>query len=218
MKQSMDLFGEALLSYSKGNKSKFYFADSKNKYQHPLNRYFRKYRAFTKIEKKILSMSKGNILDVGCGTGIYIPYLMKHGKVLGIDISSNTIQICKNKKLNCKTADIFNFKTNQKFDTIVLLENNLGMAETLPKTKKLIKILSNMLTKNGCILTNARNVPKNEYYIAELYPIYKNKIGPNFKWISFNPKYLSKLCQELNLKLEIIERSNNFYLAKITKK
>ncbi|MFA5796951.1 MAG: class I SAM-dependent methyltransferase [Candidatus Woesearchaeota archaeon] len=219
MKNSMDFFGKALLAYSEGDTASFFFVSaSGKKHLHPLSDYFRAYHRFIKLEKKIISMSKGNILDVGCGTGNYVPYLMKQGTVLGIDISANVIQVAKRNKLNnCIVADIFTFKPKKKFDTIVLVENNLGMAETVQRTEILLKKLASMLNKEGCILTNARNVPNGTYYIGELYPLYKNRRGQKFKWISFNAKFLRKLCAKNNLKLEIVDRDKRHYLAKITK-
>lgn len=219
MKKSMDLFGEALLSYSKGDKSKFYFEDDSGKlFEHPIKRYFRKENEFSVSEKKIISLASGEILDVGCGTGLFIPALMKKGNVLGIDISSKVIQVAKNKGLNnCEVNDIFKFKTNQKFDTIVLIENNLGMGETVEKTKKLLKILSSLLKKDGIILTNAREVPNKDYYIWECYPVYKNKKGKKFAWVNFNSKYLKNMCKGLGLNLEVVKRGKYFYVAKISK-
>lgn len=221
MKKSMDVFGQALLDYSNGDKDKFFFEDSKgNRYQHPLRKYFRDFKKFTKLEKKIISKAKGNILDLGCGTGNYIPYLKKKGKVLGIDISPNVIKVAKKRYRlkNVKVADIFKFITNQKFDTIVLLENNLGMAGTLRKTKQLLHVLRNLLKKNGQILTNVRNVPKGTYFVGELKPVWKERKGQKFKWISFNAKFLKELCEDAGFNLEILERDRYNYLAKITKK
>ena len=215
------MFGQALLDYSRGDKDKFFFEDSNgNRHKFPLRKYFRNFKKFTKLEKKIISKARGDILDLGCGTGNYIPYLMKKGKVLGIDISPKVITVAKEKYRlrNVKVADIFKFKTSKKFDTIVLLENNLGMAGTLKKIKQLLKILSRILKKNGQILTNARNLPKKTYCLNELSPIWKGKRGQKFKWISLNVKFLRKLCEEEGLDLEIVDRSRYHYLAKITKK
>jgi len=67
---------------------------------------------------------------------------MKRGKVIGIDISPTVIRVAKARGLkNCKVANIFTWKPRQKFDTIALIENNLGIAETPEKTKKLLKKL-----------------------------------------------------------------------------
>ena len=62
---------------------------------------------------------------------------MKRGKVIGIDISPTVIRVAKARGLkNCKVANIFTWKPRQKFDTIALIENNLGIAETPEKTKE----------------------------------------------------------------------------------
>ena len=141
MKKSMDFFGNALYAYWKGDRSPFYIIlRTGEKDYGDMSRYFRTYVHLSRLEKKLISLSKGEILDVGCATGYYIPALNRNGTVRGIDISRQAIKVAKENGLtNCKTADIFNFRTNKKFDTITLLENNLGMAETPKGAKKLLK-------------------------------------------------------------------------------
>ena len=165
-----------------------------------------------------LKKPEARILDVGCGPGNYIPYLKKKGTVLGIDISPEVIKVCKERGIkNVKVANIFKFKTKEKFDTIVLLENNLGMAETIPKTKKLLKILSNLLKENGQILTNAREVKTGKVYDGKMRFLWKKKKGKYICWISFNSKYLKELCKEVGLSMQVFDREGHHYLAKITK-
>ncbi len=167
MKQSMNVFGRALYGYHKGDRDRFYFIDQKGKkYPWDLKRYFRNYRQLSGLEKRIISLSYGNILDVGCGPGYYIPSLMKRGRVIGIDISEIIIRITKERGLkNCKVADIFKFKTRNKFDTITLLENNLGMGETLSGAKRLLRMLSSLLKENGQILTISKRIRKKDFFI-----------------------------------------------------
>jgi 2-polyprenyl-3-methyl-5-hydroxy-6-metoxy-1,4-benzoquinol methylase len=219
MKKGMDLFGEALLSYLRGNKTELLIEDCKgNKYPHPLSKYFRKYKQLDKLEKEIISLSKGKILDVGCGSGNYISYLNKKGRVLGIDISPKVIKVCKERGFkNVKAGDIFKFKTKEKFDTIVLLENNLGMAETVPRTKKLLKILGNLLNRGGQILTNVHDVKDADYYDGKMRMVWKNKNGDWISWISFNSKFLTNICEGVGMKLQVLDRTEHHYLAKITK-
>lgn len=222
MKKSMDLFGKALLGYLHGDKSPFFLVDSKKiKYKINLQKYFRDYSQLKSLERKAIYLAKGNILDVGCGAGNYIPYLTKKGKVLGIDISPNVIKAAKERGVkNVKVANIFSFKPKNKFDTILLMENSIGMAETVKKTKKLLRILKSLLSKNGQILSDIRNVPRGQQqsiFEGENFPIWKNEKGDKFKWLSFNSKYLTTLCEEEGLKLRIIARNKTQYLAKITK-
>ena len=55
MKNGFDLFGKAVLAYSKGDRSKFYFEDSKgNLFEEDISKFFRSERQFYKLERKIV--------------------------------------------------------------------------------------------------------------------------------------------------------------------
>lgn len=218
MKKEMDIFGEALFAYFHGDSHELYMEDGKGEiYPHPLGKYFRSYNQLNKIEKKIVALSKGKILDVGCGAGNYIHFLNKKGKVLGIDISSKVIEVCKERGFdNVKVADIFKLKTKDRFDTIVLLENNLGMSESPSKAKKLLRILRNLLNKNGQILTNERQVRKDDYFDGKIRMHWKNKKSSWIYWISFNSKFLNNMCREVGMKMQVLDKDKYCYLARIT--
>jgi predicted TPR repeat methyltransferase len=220
MKKSMDVFGEALYAYWKGDKKSKLYLTYENRDSHELKlwAYFRSYKQFTKLEKKLISLCTGKILDVGCGTGYHIPYLMKRGRTEGIDISEKAIQVAKEMGLNnCYVADIFRFSTKKKYDTITLLQNNLGMAETIPKTKKMLMILSNLLSKDGQILLMHRKT-KEKYKIIIRHFEWKNKKSQKFRWIHHNARYLSNLCKELGLRADIIYKDRHYNLIRITRK
>jgi SAM-dependent methyltransferase len=214
-KQSMDLFGEALLAYSRGDKSKFFLKTDSGKEQYSLSERFRSYSKLNKSEKKLIALCHGTILDVGCGTGNIIPALEKKGKVLGIDISEKVIAAANRK--NCITADIFSFSTKQKFDTITLFGNNFGIGGTVRNTKKLLQILKTLLKPKGQILAIARNYDATDYKELSLTPIWKNRVGKNFAWLIFSISFLSKLCKEQKLNLTIISKSNKYSVIRITK-
>lgn len=219
MRESMNLFGKALLAHSKGNRSKFFFENEEGKREiYNISRYFRSYKQLSKLEKRLISRAYGNILDIGCATGYYIPELMKKGKVLGIDISKNNISIARNKDLkNCKVGDIFKFKTEEKFDTIILMENNLGIGENVKGVINLIKIIKKILKKNGQILTIARKIEDKDFVIVRMFPVWQNQKGKGFYWISFNINFLKKICEKEKLKMEITEQNQRHALLKITK-
>jgi len=218
-KQSMDVFGEALKAYYLGDKSKFFLKEPSGELsEHSLKRYFRNTSQLSESEKKLISLSYGDILDVGCGTGNYIPLLAKHGKVLGFDISQNVIDVAKmNGCKNFIVADIFTFTKNKKYDTITFLENNLGLGGSIDKTKKLLKKLSVILKNGGQILAISRNLRNKKYFPIELNPVWKDKIGPKFGWIHFNINFLSDLCEEAGLHLKILQGNQHSYLVRIVK-
>lgn len=219
MAKSMDLFGQALYDYFKKQNHSFFFEINGQKQKNDLRKYFKSENELTKINQNLIALCYGHILDIGCGTANYFPALNKKGTVKGIDISPKVIQIANEMgHENSFVADIFSQTEIQKYDTITLFENNIGMGGTIERTKKLLKIISSLLNKDGQILAIlSGRAKKNKYIETELTPIYKNIRGQSFKWINFNKKYLSILCETENLKLKIISGNKYYSLIKIIK-
>lgn len=218
MKGAMDFIGKALYAYSKGKSLPVYFlCEDGTKEKLNLGRYFKSYDRLTGLEKKLISLCSGRILDVGCATGYYVPYLTRRGEVTGIDISPHAIKVAKESGLdNCIVADIFKFDPPYKFNTITFLENNLGLGGSLSKTKQLLYKAKSMLANDGQILVAGYKVKKDTEK-WKLIPQCGEVTGPAFNWISFNEHFLQKLCVKLELDAETITRNKTYYLIRITK-
>jgi len=215
----MDLFGEALRAYSQGDRSTFYLKDRSGElFETDLSRYFRKTNQLSKFEMKLISLTYGDILDVGCGSGNYIPLLAERGRVLGIDISPSVIDVAKkNGCKTCKVADIFTFPTTKKYDTITFLGNGLGIGGTVNKTKKLLKKLSCLLKNDGQILAIGRRVIQRKFVAVQLRPVWKQKIGSRFDWIHISKDFLSDLCEQAGLRLKVLQGNQHYYMFRIVK-
>jgi len=96
-----------------------------------------------------------NILDVGTGTGVLIPYLVKaigpKGTVTAIDYSENMVQVCKKKHSHLKNVNIkvgnieedtFPAKT---FDAVVCF----GVFPHLEQKENVIQNINSMLKTGG---------------------------------------------------------------------
>ncbi|KKK44977.1 MAG: EamA-like transporter family protein [Candidatus Lokiarchaeum sp. GC14_75] len=70
------------------------------KLEFDLSIYFRKWEDLFPIEKKLIDLSYGKILDIGSCTGYYIPHLMKKGTTTGIEISSKINNIARINGIN----------------------------------------------------------------------------------------------------------------------
>jgi len=105
---------------------------------------------------KQVSWKNKKVLDVGCGTGLFAFSVAKKGAtVLGIDFSSEAIEIAKSKhihkNLQFTSSDIHTIK--EKFDVIV----SNGTLEHMDNPLKTLRLLKNHLNKNGCIVITSPN-------------------------------------------------------------
>jgi dTDP-3-amino-3,6-dideoxy-alpha-D-glucopyranose N,N-dimethyltransferase len=101
-----------------------------------------------KISEKTHDSKRGNLLDVGCGSGSHIVNFMKYYKRLhGFDFSESMIQKAKNKSKNidfsCQNMQSFSY--NIKFDIITCL---FGSISYLSNEKEVEKTIENIYLHN----------------------------------------------------------------------
>jgi len=215
--RSIDLFGHALYNFWKKDKTPIYFTYQGNKKARSVKRYFRPPSKLSKLEKKLISLCFGQILDIGCATGYYIPALMKQGTVEAIDISPYAVRVANEKGLNnCHCANIFNFHPNKLYDTITLFENNLGLGGSIENVEKLLKVIMSLMKPDGQVLLHQRNITE-PWHKSELTVEYKGQ-QETFNWLHISSQKIEEICKQLSLKFEIIDKGRQqMYLAKISK-
>lgn len=115
-------------------------------------------RVYHFLNKCIQNNNKLNILEINCGTGEDARYLSeKNHRVLATDISSEMIQVAKekyrNSNLKFQVIDITNISSDtfsEKFDLIL---SNFGGLNCLSKTEleSFLKKSESLLNKNGLL-------------------------------------------------------------------
>jgi ubiquinone/menaquinone biosynthesis C-methylase UbiE len=99
-----------------------------------------------------------NILDVGTGTGVLIPYLIREvgpaGSVTAIDYSENMIQICKTKHSHLKNVSVRlqdieedAFPT-ESFDAVICF----GLFPHLKNKEKALQNINHLLKASGTLI------------------------------------------------------------------
>jgi SAM-dependent methyltransferase len=229
-----DLFGKAILDFQTNNHPQNLITETNiSKADEMEVAYlFRNYNQMPKIEKKALQLSKGKILDVGCGAGSHSLYLQEKGfDVTAIDISENAIRTCQLRDLkNSKVQNILDLE-KEKFDTILLLMNGTGIFERLSQTTKYLQKLKSLLTDNGQILIDSSDIiymfdeeddgsysiPANGYYGELTFTIsYKNETETPFNWLYLDYNTLQNAAHANGLQCELIIEGDHFdYLAKL---
>ena len=235
-----DLFGKAILDFQTNNSPESLVTETNisEADEMPVDYLFRKYNQMPKLEQKALQMSKGKVLDVGCGAGSHSLYLQGKGlEVTSIDISENAIKACHLRGLtNAKVQNILDLGTDSdrhqnKFDTILLLMNGTGIFGCLSETSKYLQKLKSLLTPNGQILIDSsdiiymfdededgsKRVPSDGYYGELTFTIsYKNETEDSFPWLYLDYNTLQNAAHTIGLQCELVTEGEHFdYLARI---
>jgi SAM-dependent methyltransferase len=230
-----DILGKALLDYYHGNYTEDIFAETNISEEDvlPLPYFFRSYNKMPKLEKKALKLSKGKVLDVGCGAGCHALYLQKKGlKVSAIDTSEGAVKVCKLRGVSAvKNIELLRLE-NQKFDTILMLMNGTGIFQKLEFVSVYLRHLKSILAPNGQILIDSSDlqymydrskeggiwIPGDRYYGELEYILkYKGAESESFEWLYLDENIFESACLNEGLQFEIISRGENFdYLARLS--
>ena len=235
-----DLFGKAILDYQTNNFPEDLITETtiSEEDEMSVSYLFRSYDEMPILEQKALQLSKGKILDVGCGAGSHSLYLQneKNLEVLAIDISDYAINACQLRGIkNTKVQNILDLDSSDsasKYDTILLLMNGTGIFGTLKDTSKYLQKLKYLLNPQGQILIDssdiiymfdedeegAFSIPAEGYYgELEFTVSYKGEKENPFSWLYLDYNTLQNAALANGLKCELIQEGEHYdYLAKIS--
>ncbi len=228
-----DLFGKALLDYQNGNYTEDIITSTNisEEDELPLPYLFRSFKDMPKLEQKALKLTKGKVLDVGCGAGSHSLYLQEKGfKVKAIDISKGAIEVTKQRGvLQAEVKHILD--ETETFDTILLLMNGTGIFQELMQVSKYLKHLKTLLHINGHILIDSSDIEymyededggfwmdMNSTYHGELdyFLSYKGENETPIKWLYLDFEKLQLASETVGLKCELVAEGDHFdYLARL---
>jgi len=115
----------------------------------PVYYLFRSRSEMPPLEVKAIEVSKGAVLEIGCGVGSHLLEFNSPNS-FGIDSSLLSIEIAKRRGVqNVMVSTWQNYISEQKFDSILLLMNGLGLAGSLNKLPSFLLHLSKWLLPGG---------------------------------------------------------------------
>ena len=174
------------------------------------------------MRKLILSnlpqdLSGKNILDAGCGTGQFSIELAHRGAdVLGIDISSNLINIAKDRltanlksKVKYRTSDMM--QNHGYFDYVILMDSLIHYPEQ-DTIFILEKLLQNTNEKILFTLVPAKILLKLKLMLGRLFP--KSDRSPTLSPLntkSFINIYKEKFKKEYNSEVSLVGRIDDLF-------
>ncbi|MGB1104468.1 MAG: class I SAM-dependent methyltransferase [Crocinitomicaceae bacterium] len=196
----------------------------------PIDYLFRTYDEMPELEQVALKMAKGKILDIGAGAGCHSKWLVDNGADLkAIDISKGAIDYLKSNGIDAEKKDLWEIE--EKYDTILLLMNGIGLAGKLDRLDKFLLHLKSKLNEGGQILLDSTDisylyqeedgsmwVDLNSAYPGEMQfkMCYKDVETPWFDWLYLDYATLEKHAEKVGLKCScILAGESNNYLAQL---
>ena len=190
----------------------------------------RTYEDMPEIEQIALSQCKGKTLDIGAGSGIHASYLQdKDIDVSCIDISPLAIEHLKSEGLNAQCINFFELD-NTKFDTLLMLMNGIGIAETLENLPNTLHKAKSILKEGGKIICDSSDIKylygddeggmwvdlNSTYYGNFKFQMsFKNHQTDWFKWLYVDFNNLQKCATEAGFTVTKLYENDNHYLAEL---
>jgi SAM-dependent methyltransferase len=200
----------------------------------PPDYFFRKHNDMPRLERLALKYCTGKILDIGAGAGCHSLYLQKAGKdVTALERSSLCCEVMHSRGIKkVLNNDIFAYN-DERFDTLLLLMNGIGIAQNLNGLKALLEHLKKILESGGKILLDSSDliylyqeedgsvlfdINSAKYYGEIDYQIrYKNITGETFSWLFADNVILFEIAEMVGFKTKLIEYGPHYdYLAELT--
>jgi ubiquinone/menaquinone biosynthesis C-methylase UbiE len=163
-----------------------------------------------KVLRRIPSKKNDSILDIGCGTGSGLRFLMKQGmsKLVGIDLSPEMIKHARKNLpssilLKVASVDKIPFPDNS-FDIVI----NTEAFHHFPDPKKAIQEMTRVLKEGGMLCISDIN-----FYLKPIHWLF-TKIEPGCVHV-YSPYEFKNLFNGAGLEIAIQERVNLFAIFTI---
>ena len=199
----------------------------------PVSYLFRDFQQMPELEQFALETCSGKVLDIGAGVGSHALWLQENGRhVTPLEISEKACGVMKSRGVkNVVVADFRHFQPSEKFDTILLLMNGIGLAGTLEQLPAFFQKLKSWLAPGGQLLLESSDIlymyeeedgsvslDLNSGYYGEVeYQMaFNGQKGETFPWLFIDYGLLEDYAAESGFKAEFLfEGENGEYLARL---
>jgi cyclopropane fatty-acyl-phospholipid synthase-like methyltransferase len=174
-----------------------------------------------------LNLCRGKTLDIGAGVGSHALILQSKGiDVTALEISPKACEIMKHRGIKkVINADILQYDS-EKYDTIVLLMNGIGLCEDIPGLRYFLDYIKDLLAPGAQLIFDSSDIAylykpddfiSSNYYGEISYQYEYQKIKGNwFKWLYVDFDTLKAIAEKGGWKCEMIyEDDMDQYLVRM---
>jgi SAM-dependent methyltransferase len=122
--------------------------------------YFAEHRKWPAVERRLIRLARGRVLDVGAGAGRVALYLQERGlEVVAIDNSPGAIEVCRRRGVK----DVRELPFSRigpalgRFDTVLMFGNNFGLFASPEGARRLLRRLHSLTNEGARILATSRD-------------------------------------------------------------
>jgi 2-polyprenyl-3-methyl-5-hydroxy-6-metoxy-1,4-benzoquinol methylase len=220
-----DAFGQAFLDHLKSGSevmTKIVRVEDGNIEEHPISTYFKTFDEWEPYDRALMQWVKGRVLDVGVGAGRVALYLQEQGfDVVGIDLSPGAVETCVKRGVkDVRFHNILEKPLDEKFDTILMMGHNLGIAATHANVAPYLARMKSMLNPEGRIILTQVNWDRTDrphhlkfheamrkigrYPVEMMLKIVYGKLEESFGWCLTSQDELVEIAKTVGLKPEAI--------------
>jgi cyclopropane fatty-acyl-phospholipid synthase-like methyltransferase len=225
-----DIMGSAMLNYFTKNDNtpiRVFINKSEEPGMFP-SVFFRSYRSMLKYEKIALKHTSGKVLDLGCGAGCHALYLQNKGfDVTAVEVSEKSASVAEAQGVSKVINEDWRNLSLKNFDTVLVLMNGMGLAESPTELKTMFRKLKGFLSKEGAILIDSTDVTyakadwpmlDSEYFGKVQFELkYKGKTQC-FPWLFVDFETAVQTAKSVRLNVEVLERARNgHFLLRLSK-
>lgn len=155
---SQDAFGRALLDHQQGRDGPLLMLESDEGSLRPADlqpeEFFLPFDEWAPWEQQLIDTAAGAVLDLGAAAARHAIHLQDEGHdVTAVDISPGAAQVCRARGIrDVRTADLREFSTDRRWDTVLLMCGNLGLAGDWEPTRTLLRRLAQMTSVGGLLI------------------------------------------------------------------
>ena len=230
-----DPMGTAIAEYyAKGRAAKLrVFSSQFYEDEIPVDTLFRTLDDMPPQEQEALRLCRGRVLDVGAGSGCHSLELQGRGmEVVAIDISTLSVDVMRQRGIDARVADFFDKTFDEKFDTILMAMNGIGIVGKIERLPEFFMRLKQILAPGGQVLLDSsdiRYVFENEdgsldidsdsgYYGEIDYRMqYRGIKGEAFDWLYIDFDTLSYYAEQYGFATEMVCEGEHYdYLARLS--
>jgi SAM-dependent methyltransferase len=202
----------------------------------PVSYFFRSPDDFAPYERRALELCRGRVLDVGAGSGCHSLALQERGfEVTAIEALPELVEILRDRGVRDARVATWMDLEGETFDTVLMMMNGLGLAETLSGLRQFFREARRLLRPGGQVVADSTDVRvrmdveaahtgaverPDGRYVGELHfqLEFAGRKGPPFGQLYVDPETLSKYAENAGWSCEIIRARDDHghYLARLS--